>query len=83
MCIDAHNAIGKAEINGEKTVIPGMSSLTSNIFNFSSYANYIGTWTFAPRYGVNTADSDYYDFKLYDSDIIGWNYDSKGACVIY
>lgn len=83
MCIDAHNAIGKAEINGEKTVIPGMSSLSSNIFNFSSYANYIGTWTFPPRYGSNTADCDYYDFKLYDSDIIGWNYDSKGACVIY
>ena len=84
MCIDAHNAIGKAEINGEKTVIPGMGSLSSNIFNFSSYANYIGTWTYAPRYGVlNTADSDFYDFKLYDSDIIGWNYDSKGTIVYY
>ena len=83
MCIDAHNAIGKAEINGEKTVIPGMSSLSSNIFNFSSYANYIGTWTFSPNYGANTADSDFYDFKLYDSDIIGWNYNSKGAIVYY
>ena len=83
MCIDAHNAIGKAEINGEKTVIPGMGSLSSNIFNFSSYANYIGSWTYPPRYGANTADSDFYDFKLYDSDIIGWNYDSKGAIVYY
>ena len=83
MCIDAHNAIGKAEINGAKTIVPKMSSLSSNIFNFSSYANYIGTWTYAPRYGYNTASSDYYDFKLYDSDIIGWNYDSKGACIVY
>ena len=84
MCIDAHNAIGKAEINGVKTIAPKMSSLSSNIFNFSSYANYIGTWTYAAYYGSqNTAKSDYYDFRLYDSDIIGWNYDSKGACIVY
>ena len=83
MCIDAHNAIGKAEINGVKTIVPKMSSLSSNIFNFSSYANYIGTWTYAAYYGSNTAKADYYDFKLYDSDIIGWNYYSKGACIVY
>lgn len=83
MCIDAHNAIGKAEINGEKTVIPGMSSLYSNTLSFSKYANYIGTWNNGSRHLINTATADYYDFKLYDSDIIGWNYDSKGACVIY
>ena len=84
MCIDAHNEIGKAEINGAKTIIPGMSSLATNTFYFSSYSHYIGGWNYAMYYGsMNTAKADYYDFKLYDSDIIGWNYDSKGACIVY
>ena len=83
MCIDAHNAIGKAEINGEKTVIPGMTSLSTNTFRFSSYANYIGAFNYAGLYGSDTAKADYYDFKLYDSDIIEWKYDSKGSCIVY
>ena len=83
MCIDAHNAIGKAEINGKKITIPGMSSLAANTLSFSTLSNYIGTWTNGGRHLINTATADYYDFKLYDSDIIGWNYDSKGAIVYY
>ena len=83
MCIDAHNAIGKAEIKGKKTTIPGMTTLYANTLSFSTHANYIGTWTHGGRHLINTATADYYDFKLYDSDIIGWNYDSKGDCIIY
>lgn len=83
VCIDTHNSICESEINGVKTITPGLTSLSKNTFRFSSYANYIGTSSYARYYGSETAKADYYDFKLYDSDIIGWNYDSKGSCIIY
>lgn len=79
---DKANGYCKAEINGTKYINKNASYYISNNY-FSTNVNYIGTWTYAPRYGINTATADYYDFKLYDSDIIGWDYKTIGNIQSY
>ena len=72
--MDIANHICKLELNGKVYSVTGITNITIPNAAFSKYSSYIGTWPnlngWGAGYHTNTTTSDFYDFKIYNVDII-------------